>query len=112
MTAVALTLDPVWNSQRVSPVSSSSATNSPVILPVNSSPPPVASTPAELGKSCIGTSHFFSPVRGSMATTCPSRSPGSTSGKRLVTPVELAPMTRSCGSGSRRWMRGTCHVVE
>ena len=111
MIAVALTLDPVWNSHSVSPVSSSRATNSPVIRPVNSSPPPVASTPAELGKSRIGISHFFSPVSGSTATTCPSRSPGSTGGKRLVTPVELAPMTLSRGSGRSCWMRGTCHVV-
>ena len=55
---------PVLNCHSVLPVSSSSATNSPVSLPVNTSPPPVASMPAELGRSVSGTSHFFSPVSG------------------------------------------------
>src|SRR6266853_316709 len=66
--AVELTLEPVLNCHSVSPVFSSSAMNSPVNLPVNTSPPPVASMPAELGRSVNGTSHFFSPVSGLIAT--------------------------------------------
>src|SRR6266568_4168841 len=65
--AVELTLEPVLNCQSVLPVSSSSAMNSPVNLPVNTSPPPVTSMPAELGRSVNGTSHFFSPVNGLIA---------------------------------------------
>src|SRR5215469_5703879 len=65
--AVELTLDPVLNCQSVLPLSSSSAMNSPVSLPVKTSPPPVASTPAELGRSSIGIAHFGLPVSGSIA---------------------------------------------
>jgi len=66
--AVDLMLEPVLNCHSVSPVASSSPMNSPVSLPLNRSPPPVASLPAELGKLVNWTSHFFSPVSGSIAT--------------------------------------------
>src|SRR5580692_8074797 len=78
--AVELMLEPVLNCQSVWPVVSSSAMNSPVNLPVNTRPPPVASIPAALGKSVNGISHLFSPVSGLMARKCPTTSPGLISG--------------------------------
>ena len=56
MMAVELTLEPVLNCQTCWPLSMSSATTSPVPLPVNSRPPSVASMPAELGMSMSGVS--------------------------------------------------------
>src|SRR5258705_12023221 len=93
-------LDPLLNCHSVFPVSASSATNSPVIVPVNTSPPSVTSVPAELGRSVSGTSHFFSPVSGLIATKWPSTSPGLIVGGRLTTPVESAPSTCGFGGGS------------
>src|SRR6266446_6344057 len=48
---MALIPDPVWNCQTISPVSASTAMNSPVSLPVNSRPPPVASIADQIWKS-------------------------------------------------------------
>src|SRR5712691_5529217 len=61
--AVELTLELVLNCQSVLPVSSSSATNSPVSFPVNTRPPPVTSMPAELAMSVSGCCHFFPPAK-------------------------------------------------
>ena len=108
--AVALMLEPVLNCHSVLPVAASSATNSPVSFPVNTSPPPVASMPADPGKSASGTSHFFSPVNGSIAAKCPSTSPGRTGGTRAVTPVEFPPGTSGFG-GAIFCTRGTSQVL-
>src|SRR5205085_7874854 len=55
---------PHWNFHRWSPVSASSALNSPVGSPPNTSPPPVASRDAHIGMSRFQR-HFSAPVRGS-----------------------------------------------
>ena len=60
--------EPVWNCHSCLPVSASSAMNSPVSLPVNSNPPPVASIADQTWKSISGTRHFFAAVSGSMAS--------------------------------------------
>src|SRR5882762_9720289 len=63
----ALTDDPVLNFHSVLPLSWSSAMNSPVRRPVKSSPPSVASMPAELARSIIGTCQATLPENGSIA---------------------------------------------
>src|SRR5262249_53493220 len=51
---MALMPEPVWNCQTTLPVSASTAMNSPVSLPVNSRPPPVASIADQIWKSISG----------------------------------------------------------
>ena len=68
---MALTPEPVWNCQSCLPVAASSAMNSPVSLPVNSSSP-LASIADQIWKSISGTRHFFSAVSGSIASIWPT----------------------------------------
>src|SRR5262245_33615816 len=76
-----LTPEPVLNCQSVWPVSASTAMNSPVILPVNRSPPPVARTADQCGKSASGICQRGCAVIGSIAWKCPhGRSAGRFSG--------------------------------
>ena len=77
---------------------------------MNTSPPPVASMPAELGKSVSGTSHFFSPVSGLIAS-------------EVTEHIARLHRRDSCGDaggvgaedgcfgGAIFWMRGTSHVL-
>src|SRR4051794_28027864 len=61
---------PHWNSHSFSPVSASRATNSPVGVPWNTSPPAVVRVDAHIGYS-LRQRHFSSPETGSMAATYP-----------------------------------------
>src|ERR1044071_5404008 len=98
------------NCHSVAPVASSRATTSPVALPENNNPPPVASIPAALGRSVSGISHFFSPVTGLIARKKPTTSPGLIGGGRPTTPVDSAPSP--CGfGGARFWRRGKFQEV-
>src|SRR5918995_3394882 len=68
---------PHWNCHSNSPLSASSALNSPVGSPPNTSPPPVASSDEHIGMS-LAQRHLSSPVRGSKALMDPAMSSRST----------------------------------
>src|SRR5919109_2389512 len=68
---------PVWNIHRWSPVSASSALNSPVGSPPNTRPPAVVSSDEHIGRSRF-QSQRSAPVRGSKALTEPAMSSAST----------------------------------
>src|SRR5215469_12562378 len=88
--------DPVWNDHSFLPVSASKASNSPVSWPLNTTPPPVDSTPEKRGRS-LGCSHFALPVMGSIAFRYPRGPFGHAHMSSIDTPRYISPTLYSTG---------------
>src|SRR5207244_11804669 len=71
---------PHWKCHSTLPEAASSAMKFPSASPVNTSPPAVESTPAQVGEVCFH-SHLSFPVLGSMARSAPVKGAASSFGK-------------------------------